>query len=173
MKVLYLLRHAKSSWDDPDLADRDRPLAPRGKRAVRTVAEHLEREHIRPGLVLCSPARRARETLQPLRRVLPKSTEVRFEAELYAAAATDLLRRLRLVPDQVLSVMLVGHNPGLEDLGVMLARPSAKRDLLAAKFPTGAMVALDLDVGRWHDLGERPGETPGEVTLLFLPRELG
>ena len=105
MKRLFLLRHAKSSWDDPGLDDHDRPLAPRGRRASAVIAEHLRQERIAPALVLCSSARRTRETLE---RVMPlDQAEVRIEGELYGASPKDLLQRLREVPDEVDSVMLI------------------------------------------------------------------
>ena len=169
MKVLYLLRHAKSSWEDAGLADHDRPLTPRGKRAAAAIADHLRRQGIQPALVLCSTARRARDTLKPLRRVLSDRTEVRFESTLYAATSAELLGRLRSVAQPVPSVMLVGHNPGLQDLGLRLARPGARRDALERKFPTGSLAILEMDATTWRDAAEGPGE----LTSLILPRELG
>ena len=168
MKVLYLLRHAKSSWEDAELADHDRPLAPRGKRAAGVIADHLRRQGVQPALVLCSTARRARETLKPLLRVFGGKVEVRFESGLYAASAQELLGRLRSVPEPLSSVMLVGHNPGLQELGLLLARPSTRRDALEAKFPTGALAVVELDVAGWRDVSEHSGE----LTSLVLPREL-
>jgi phosphohistidine phosphatase len=169
VRVLYLLRHAKSSWGDPELPDHDRPLAARGERAARIVADHLKRQRIQPALVLCSTARRARETLKPVQKVFSGSLEVHFESDLYAAPATDMLGRLRSVPEPVPSVMLVGHNPGLQDLGLLLARPSRQRDALQAKFPTAALAILRLDIAGWPGIGEGSGE----LTSLILPRELG
>src|SRR5262245_58948257 len=122
MQRLYLLRHAKSSWKDPDLADHDRPLARRGRRASGAIAAYLRERDIEPELVLCSSARRTRETLERLEPVLG-SPAVRIEPELYAAGASALLERLRRVPDAVGSVMLIGHNPGMEDLAIDVARP--------------------------------------------------
>ena len=121
MKRLYLLRHAKSSWDDPTLADHDRPLAPRGRRAAKVIAEHLGREGIAPELVLCSPSRRTRQTLTRIAPGLGKSADVQIKPELYAASAADLLEVLHEVPDEVESVMLIGHNPGIQDLALSLA----------------------------------------------------
>ena len=169
MKVLYLLRHAKSSWDDPQLADHDRPLAPRGKRAARLLADHFRREGIRPALVLCSSARRARETLKPLERIFSGKLDVRFESDLYAASAPEVAGRLRSVPAAAPSVLVVGHNPGLQELGLLLARPGAKREALAEKFPAGALAVVELDLAGWHDLTGGSGE----LTSLILPRELG
>ena len=121
MKRLYLLRHAKSSWDDPTLADHDRPLAPRGRRAAKVIAKHLGRKGISPELVLCSPSRRTRQTLKRLAPGLGKNVDVRIEPELYAASAPVLLEVLHEVPDEIESVVLIGHNPGIQDLALSLA----------------------------------------------------
>jgi phosphohistidine phosphatase len=121
MKRLYLLRHAKSSWDDPTLADHDRPLAPRGRRAVKVMAKHLRRKGIAPQLVLCSPSRRTRQTLTRIAPAVGKSAEVQIRSELYAASAAELLEVLRQVPDGVESVMLIGHHRGIQDLALSLA----------------------------------------------------
>jgi phosphohistidine phosphatase SixA len=110
-KRLYLLRHAKSSWKQPELADHDRPLASRGRRAAKAIARHLRERQIAPELVLCSTARRARETLERIEPALATAA-VRREPQLYRASADVLFERLRTVPDDVASVMLIGHNPG-------------------------------------------------------------
>jgi phosphohistidine phosphatase len=159
---LLLLRHAKSSWDDPTLADHDRPLAPRGRQAAKRIGRHLRREEIAVSLVLCSSARRARETLD---RVAPGGrTEI--ESELYGASAGQLLERLRQVPDQAGTVMLVGHNPAIQDLLVSLVDEPG--DLAAQKFPTGALATLAVS-GPWRSLA--PGRA--ELTALVTPRGLG
>src|SRR2546423_8442596 len=151
MKRLYVLRHAKSAWDDPALADHDRPLAPRGRRAAKAIGRHLRAEGVEPELVLCSSARRARETLERIEPALGRR-RVRVERELYGAGADALLERLHAVPDAVASVMLIGHNPGLEDLVLSLARPADKRDEIEAKFPTAALATLAFDGEHWADL---------------------
>jgi len=112
MKRVYLLRHAKSSWKHPELADHDRPLAGRGKRAAKGIAKHMRARELEPELVLCSTARRARETLERIEPALGH-TQVRVERELYGASAHDLLARLRRLPDDVGSVLVIGHNPGI------------------------------------------------------------
>src|SRR5579871_5914818 len=104
-RQLHLLRHAKSSWDDPGLDDHDRPLAARGRRAAALVGACLRDDAIRPGLVLCSTARRARETLALLELAVPVS----FEGQLYGASAGALLERLRRAPGDVAAVLLVAH----------------------------------------------------------------
>ena len=155
MHTLYLLRHAKSSWSDPTLPDEERPLAPRGRRDAKRVAEHLVQLGIEPELVLCSSARRTRETLELIRPALDATTSVALEAELYAATADTLLEHLRAVPDGVASVLLIGHNPGLQDLALLLA--VGRRRTLAARgeVPNGG--TRDPHASEGHLEGALPG----------------
>ncbi len=168
--LIYLLRHAKSSWDEPELLDHERPLAKRGRKAVALLREHLRESGVAPDLVLCSSAVRAIQTLEGVRAGLPPETRVETEADLYAASAASLLGRLRRLPEELGSVMLVGHNPGLEDLAAELAGggdPEA-RAAMEAKYPTGGLATLAFE-GRWRDLD------PGGATLeaFAVPRQLG
>jgi phosphohistidine phosphatase len=166
MADLYVLRHAKSSWDDPSLADVERPLAPRGRKAARLLGRHLSDEGIRPELVLCSPAVRAHETLARIGPALA-DVETLVEPGLYGASASDLIERLRAVPEDTSSVVVIGHNPALQNLIVRLARPGPLRDRANAKLPTGALATLELD-GDWNALTDGGAE----LTDLLLPREL-
>ncbi len=162
MKRLFLLRHAKSSWKDAALADHDRPLAGRGKRAAKAIGQHMREHGIAPDLVLCSTAGRARQTLE---RVSPGG-RVKVERALYGAGADELLARLRKVPETVDSVLVIGHNPGLHELALALARDPPPE--LAAKFPTGALVTLELPDERWRAL--RLGDA--KLTGFVRPRDL-
>jgi phosphohistidine phosphatase len=119
-RTLYLVRHAKSDWEDPGLADRDRPLAARGRKAASALAGHIERSGISPALVLCSPARRTMDTLRLISGSFRDPVEILVEDELYGAPMGELLRRLRKVPAPVPSVMLIGHNPAIHDLALSL-----------------------------------------------------
>jgi phosphohistidine phosphatase len=167
MKHLFLLRHAKSSWDDSTLADHDRPLAPRGRQAARVMAEHLRRKGIEPELVLCSPSRRTRQTLTRLAPALRENADVQIESKLYAASATDLLEVLHEVPDEVKAVMLIGHNPGIQDLALSLARGGSEIARVRRKFPTAALATLELN-GSWRELA--PGSA--ELVSFVKPKEL-
>ncbi len=167
MKRLYLLRHAKSSWDDPTLADYDRPLAPRGRRAAKVMAEHVRREGIAPELVLCSPSRRTRQTLARIAPGLGESTDAQMRSELYAASAADLLEVLNAVPDEVESVMLIGHNPGIQDLALSLARDGPEIARLRVKFPTAALATLEVGAS-WRELAPRTVE----LVSFVKPKEL-
>jgi phosphohistidine phosphatase len=167
MKRLHLLRHAKSSWKESGVPDHDRPLARRGRRAAKTMAAHLGEQGIAPELVLCSTARRARDTFERIEPAL-RTPDVRFEPELYHASADTLLDRLHEVPDAVGSVMLIGHNPSLEMLALELARPGALVRELAAKYPTAALATFGFPGASWRDLGSGTAELTGFVR----PRDL-
>lgn len=165
---LYLLRHAKSSWEESGLTDRERPLAERGRRACKLVASHLESSGIAPGAVVCSPAVRARETLDRIRPGLPEATQVWIEARIYGADWEELLEVGRELGDELRSAMLIGHNPGFQDLAVALAGSGEQLDQVRRKFPTAALATLDFD-GEWSLLG------PGAATLadFVRPKQLG
>jgi phosphohistidine phosphatase len=167
MRRLYVLRHAKSSWKQPGLADHDRPLAGRGRHAGEALARHLCEQGIEPQLVLCSTALRTRETLERIGPALGTGA-VHFERELYGASAAVLLERLRSVPDTVESVMLIGHNPGVQELALNLAGDAPQAGRLAAKYPTAALATFAYAGTTWHDL------SPGTADLIGFvrPRDL-
>jgi phosphohistidine phosphatase len=158
VKRLLLLRHAKSSWDDPDLADRDRPLAPRGERAARAMGRHLAGRGLRPDGVLCSTALRATETLARVAAELELACEPVFDAGLYLASSEELLAAIRAAPDEIGTLLLVGHEPGLSDLACRLARPDS-RDWrrMARKFPTGACAEIRTGAARWGEIADGCG----------------
>jgi len=166
--TLYLLRHAKSSWDDPSLADHDRPLAPRGKRDSKRIGTEVRRLDPTPELVLCSTSARTTETLKRLGDAV-KGAEVSVEDEIYAASAGELLARLHAVPDEIGAVLVIGHNPGLQDLALLLAAGGVELDRLRAKYPTAALASLAIKRASWSELG--PGDA--ELVGYVVPRELG
>jgi phosphohistidine phosphatase len=167
MRQLFVLRHAKSSWDDPGLDDHDRPLAPRGQRAVRVLNDYVRNHGIEPALVLCSSSRRTRETLTG---VSPSGEHV-IEPNLYGASAGGILERLHEIPADTSSAMVIGHNPAMQILILRLAAgPAAADDDLATiqrKFPTGALATLTFEC-EWHELG--PGGA--RLTGLVRPKDL-
>jgi phosphohistidine phosphatase len=167
-KTLYLLRHLKSSWDEPGLPDHERPLAPRGRKAGKKLARHLRKKQVAAELVLCSPSVRTRETLEAIRSMLGKP-DVRFPPELYAASRETLLRVVRSVEWKRSSVLVIAHNPGLEELALALAGTGDEglRERLADKFPTGAFAALEFG-GVWSEL--EPATC--ELVEYVVPREL-
>ena len=173
--LLYVLRHAKSSWEEPGLEDHDRPLAPRGRRAAADMARHLKDAEIRPSMVLCSSALRARETYE---RVKPTG-ELLVEPDLYGATAGEVIERLRELPEAADTAMVIGHNPTMQLLVVWLASSnlsperttradSLQLEQVREKFPTCALATLAFE-RRWRELA--PGRA--ELRGLVRPADLG
>ncbi len=170
MRWLYLLRHAKSSWDAPELADIDRPLAGRGRRDAEAMATYMHQQGIVPALVLCSPARRTRQTLKPLKRWLTGSRIV-IDDGLYGASADRMLRRVNEIDDEVSSALLIAHEPGIRELALLLAGSGDQEALrrVDEKFPTGALAGLAVSAQRWAALA--PGDA--ELRWFVRPKDLG
>ena len=178
-RALVLFRHAKSAW--PEVPDHDRPLARRGIRAAPVMGRWLREAGILPGQVLCSTARRARETWQFAQTGLAATPPVTFDVRIYEAAAMGLLTVIREVPPAIATLLLIGHNPAMEDLALLLATApgaaagpgpagAAPGDLerMRSKFPTAAIAVLQFP-GTW------PGLAPGaaRLTAFVTPRDLG
>lgn len=171
MRRLLLLRHAKSSWDDPDLADLDRPLAARGRATAPVVARRMGAERWRPDLTLCSPAVRVRETWQLVAPELPgEAIPVKTLRSLYLAAPSRLLAAVRRTAPEVQTLMLVGHNPGLGRLAADLCGEGPKKALrrMTTKFPTAALAVIDFDVERWSEVAAGGGR----LVAFVRPKDL-
>jgi phosphohistidine phosphatase len=170
VKSLLLLRHAKSSWDDTSLADADRPLAPRGKKAAARMGRYLFEFVGVPAVVLCSTAVRARETWERIAAAAPAPVEARMLEELYMASPERLLGILGRLPDAADRVLVVGHNPGLEQLAQLLCREGDGKSLarMTEKFPTAALAEVELDIPRWWDIA--PGR--GRLRRFVAPKDL-
>ncbi len=165
MKQLYLLRHAKSAWDDDSLPDHERTLSPRGHRHAPLMAAYLAEHFPAPGHVYCSDAVRTLETLRPVAKawkLTAKKTTV--SPELYLASEKKLLQFLRNLPEPCERVLLIGHNPGLADLANRLL---PKSDYLK-NIPSAGFVALAWDLDAWADLPERSAV----LGARLKPREL-
>jgi phosphohistidine phosphatase len=169
---LILLRHAKSSWDDASLPDNERPLAPRGRRALVLVQQHLRVSDADVDVVLCSPARRTRETWDGVRAAFRPATEVRFVREIYEATANELLDVVRDVDDRYAGVLVIGHNPGMEQLanGLVFAGKRKALDRLGHGFPTAALATLSVDVA-WAELDWRAARLEHYVRPRDLSRD--
>lgn len=168
MKRLAVLRHAKSGWPE-GVDDFDRPLNERGQEAARWIGSEIEKRALRFDLVCASSARRVRETLAGVGKALGDAP-IRFDDELYLASERLLLERIRNVPNDASSVLLVGHNPGFERLIADLARDDDRgfRNRVIEGFPTAALALLEIAADRWADV--RRGEA--EFVDLIFPREL-
>ena len=131
------------------------------------MAEHIRREGIAPELVLCSPSRRTAQTLTLIAPGLGDGTDAQIKPELYAAAAADLLEALHGVPDEVESVMLIGHNPGIQDLALSLAGNGPEIARVRGKFPTAALATLEFGAS-WRELAP----ASAELVSFVKPKEL-
>jgi len=167
MKTLALLRHAKSGWDDPALADFDRPLNARGREAARAMGRAVRRLGLCYDRILASPAARATETLEALADTCGPLDPV-YDARVYLASPEALLDIVRATDDSHERLLLVGHNPGMERLALLLSRDGPLRGEVALKYPTGALAELALPVERWRDIAEGQGM----LTRFLRPRDL-
>jgi len=171
MKTLTLLRHAKSGWDDPGLRDFDRALNAKGKRAAARVGRAWRELGLAFDTVLASPAVRVVETLEQVAGGYGGDLAPAWDRRIYLASAVTLLDLVRELPDSVGSALMVGHNPGLEDLVLMLVPDNDQarlRDAVEEKFPTASTARLTFDVDHWADVAAN-GAT---FDLFVRPRDL-
>jgi phosphohistidine phosphatase len=171
MKRLTILRHAKSSWDDPNLADFDRPLNDRGRKEARRIGGELNQRKTRFDLCVASTAARVRGTLDGFVEGYGEPDfEIRFEPKIYEATMSTLLHIVRGLPGSSSAPLIVGHNPGLHQLVLELADGdrSELRDRAESKFPTAALAAIEFDADNWTDVGSGSGL----IVELIFPKEL-
>ena len=161
MKTLLLLRHAKSDWDDPSLPDFDRPLAARGERDAPEIGKALRKRGPLPDLVISSPAARAKATVKAAVKAAKMKLEIQYEEAVYGASSAELVNLIRRLPDASSCAMLVGHNPGFEDL---LGRLSSSHE----RMPTAALACLEFQVTSWSKVGENEGK----LVWLLTPKQL-
>lgn len=162
MRTLYLLRHAKSSWKDVTLPDFERPLKDRGRKAAKRIGKYLTREKLTDPLVVCSPAVRTRETADIVLKYANLRVEVRFEERIYEASLRDLVQIVAEIPDDKQVAIMIGHNPGFEELLAYLTGEGRR-------MPTAALAKINFDVESWKEIKE----DQGTLEWFITPRELG
>ena len=170
MLTLSLLRHAKSSWDDPSQKDFDRALSKRGETAAPRVGAYMAQQGLAPDLVLCSPAVRARQTLDLVLPRLAGCPTVVYEESFYLAAPSVLLARVRKVDAKVQHVLIVGHDPGMQGLALELSGSGEAQSLqaVAAKFPTAGLAVIRFKARDWSKVGRGKGRLELFVTPKML-----
>ena len=162
MKTLLVLRHAKSSWNDPALDDHERPLNKRGRRDAPRMGELVREYGLIPDVIISSDAVRARLTAEAVAEAARCTGEILLDPRLYLACPADILSLLTTVRENAGTVMIVGHNPGLESLVEQLT--GERQDL-----PTAALAQIDLPIDQWRDLQR---STRGTLVCLWRPEEL-
>jgi len=161
MKTLLIMRHAKSSWDDPGTRDHDRPLNRRGRKAAPRMGAWLVEQGLAPGRIVSSTARRALETAELVADAVGHEGALEAEAALYEAGAGAIRRVIASTPEPCSRLLVVGHNPGLADLVFELTGA-------AERFPTAALAQVELPIDAWHEVQACRGRLVG----LWRPREL-
>ncbi|PCK78871.1 SixA phosphatase family protein [Rhizobium sophoriradicis] len=167
---LILLRHAKSAWPN-GVADRERPLAGRGRKAAPVIGTYMAREKLIPDLALVSPARRAQETCKLIRQALSKKVSDREAADIYEVSAERIRDVIRAVEPDIRTLLIVGHNPGMENAASLIVADgdAAAVGRMREKFPTAGLAVIDLDLGGWDEIAAGTGYLERFVT----PRSLG
>src|ERR1044072_1859088 len=161
MKTLYLLRHAKSSWQDPGLQDFDRPLNGRGKEAAPLVGRYIANSKLRVDLLICSPAERARRTAALVKESAKLNAETLYDERIYEADAARLVEVVSQAGESADALMLVGHNPGMEELLTLLTGEERR-------IATAALACLPLDAEKWGKVRE----SAGRLEWLVCPKDL-
>lgn len=162
MKTLLLLRHAKSDWGDSSLRDFDRPLAERGERDAPRIGKELRERGLLPELIVSSPAARAKATIEAVAKSAKLGPDIQFDDIIYGASTPELIKLIRALPDSPSCVLLVGHNPGFEDL---VGRLSGSRE----RMPTAALACIEFAIDHWADVNDRAGK----LKWLLTPKQLG
>ena len=162
MKTLLILRHAKSSWSHLGTADHDRPLTKRGTRDAPRIGRLIKQQGLTPGLILSSTARRAKKTAETVAEHCEYPGQIEFLSNLYLASPEMYLKVLSELADDIDCVLVVGHNPGLEDLLEILTEAGET-------LTTAALAQVNLSITQWHELN---ASTSGTLVKLWRPREL-
>lgn len=161
MKTLFILRHAKSSWKDSALQDYDRPLNGRGRKAAELIGGFIRKQKVRPDLILSSPAVRARETIEIVMKTAKLGIELRYDQRIYEAGPLRLLEVISQIDEDRSIVLLVGHNPGLEELLHVLTDR-------VEQMSTGTLAKISFGTTKWRKTLEKKGS----LDWLVKPKEL-
>jgi len=161
MKRLFIIRHAKSSWDDASLSDFERPLNERGEKAASFMGKFMRKNDLEPSVVISSSAVRAKQTAKLARKTAEFSCELRFDGRIYEASPRTLLQVAAETDDAHASAMLVGHNPGMEGLIQLLTGESER-------MPTAALAVIELNINKWQEIADGCGK----LQSICRPKDL-
>ena len=162
MKKIFLMRHAKSSWKDSNIPDHDRPLKKKGEKDAKAMGKMLKSKKLSPDVILCSSAERAKQTAALFKDAISFDEKIELDDKLYMAEISDLITAIKKAPKKAKSVMVIGHNPGLEAL---LQTLTGKVET----FPTSAIAYISVPIDEWSDLSV---EVDGKLKKLWRPKDL-
>ncbi|AYJ80069.1 phosphohistidine phosphatase [Aliarcobacter cryaerophilus ATCC 43158] len=151
MKELILIRHSKSSWDNPFLEDFDRPLNKRGEKNAPFIAKILKQKGLTPDLIISSPSKRTKQTLDFFLKEFDFKNEIIFEESIYEAPFENLLKVIKNIDDRYKTIFLFGHNPGLNDLVAFLLGSFEEN------IPTSGVLKINFDIKKWENIKEKIG----------------
>lgn len=164
MKRLYLLRHAKSSWDDSSIPDHERDLNDRGRKEAKKMGEYFFDKKIIPDLIICSPSKRTRETYKLVVNKLGKNIQTIFEDKIYEASVSDIFGAISKVSNEVDSLLIIGHNPGME----YMVEKTTNIPGIIDKFGTCSLAELEVDIQKWSDIRK----TSAKLINFISPKTL-
>ena len=170
MKTIFLLRHAKSSWQNHNLDDFDRPLSDRGIKACKKIGKYLKKKNISPDIVYCSTAVRAKQTWELVNRIVEKKENVLFKKNLYMSDLSNFIEIIKKTKKKFKSLMIVSHNPGIEYLALELSKDKNNEvyKKIYNKYPTGALVIIKYNIDKWNKVDLKKGS----LYKFIKPKEL-
>jgi len=163
MKRVFIIRHAKSSWEEPNLKDFDRKLSKRGKKDIKLIAKWLKDEGYKPDLIISSPAKRAKKTLEKIVKILDiDKSKILFNKKIYEASREDLLKILEKIDDKYDNIFLIGHNPALNELAEFLTNS------VIFNIPTSGVFCIEFDIKKWSEIKKKKGK----ILFFEYPKKL-
>ena len=158
MKTIFLLRHAKSSWDNTKLEDFDRPLATRGIKSCKKIGKFFKKKKLVPDIVYCSTAVRAKQTWDLINRIVEKKKNIIYEDQLYMANSSIFMNFVKKTNDNFKTLMIVSHNPGIESFCLELSKENNEYiNDIKTKYPTGSLAILKVNLKKWSEIRYESG----------------
>ena len=151
MKTIFLLRHAKSSWDNLNLDDFDRPLSNKGIKASKKIGNYLKTNKFVPDIIYCSTAKRAKQTWELTNRIIKKKKNILYKDNLYMANLSEFMKIIKKTKNKFKNLMIVSHNPGIESLAIELSKNENNKfhQIINIKYPTGALAVIKFNLNDW------------------------
>ena len=170
MKTIFLLRHAKSSWDNLNLDDFDRPLSNKGIKASKKIGNYLKTNKFVPDIIYCSTAKIAKQTWELTNIIIKKKKNILYKDNLYMANLSEFMKIIKKTKNKFKNLMIVSHNPGIESLAIELSKNENNKfhQIINIKYPTGALAVIKFNLNDWGKINYKKGE----IYEFIKPKEL-